>query len=82
MWHMWRRIDIDLPIEGHANKAVVKSVLLYGSQTWPLRVTDIRNLSVFEHCCLPSIGWIWWENFVSNAEFRRKILTRSKDPVS
>ncbi|VDP19406.1 unnamed protein product [Schistosoma margrebowiei] len=41
--HLRRRRDIRLSIKGRVYCAVVRSVLLYGSETWPLRVEDTRK---------------------------------------
>ena len=47
--HLWRRNDIKLSTKGRVYSAAVRSVLLYGSETWPLKAEDIRRLSVFDH---------------------------------
>ncbi|THD18894.1 Alpha 1 3-glucosidase [Fasciola hepatica] len=72
--HLWRRRDIWLSVKGRVYTAVVRSVLLYGSETRPLRVEDRRRLSVFEHRCLHSILRVWWEHGISNAEVQSKVL--------
>ena len=72
--HLWRRNDIKLSTKGRVYSAAVRSVLLYGSETWPLKAEDIRRLSVFDHRCLRSIGKIWWEHRISNTEVRRRVL--------
>ena len=74
--HLWRRRDVSLSVKGRVYNAAVRSVLLYGSETWPLRAEDIRRLSVFDHRCLRSIARIWWERQISNAEVRRMVLSR------
>ncbi|VDO73851.1 unnamed protein product [Schistosoma margrebowiei] len=38
--HLWRRRDIRLSIKGRVYCAAVRSVLIYGSETWPSRVED------------------------------------------
>ncbi|VDP59406.1 unnamed protein product [Schistosoma mattheei] len=50
------RRDIRLLTQGRVYCAAVRSVLLYGSETWPVRVEDIRRLLVFDHRCLRSIA--------------------------
>ncbi|VDO70442.1 unnamed protein product [Schistosoma margrebowiei] len=35
--HLWRRRDIRLSTKGRVYCAAVRSVLLYGSETWPVR---------------------------------------------
>ena len=72
--HLWRRRDIRLSVKGRVYAAAVRPVLLYGCETWPLRVVDMERLSVFEHRCLRSIARVWWNNRISNAEVRRRVL--------
>ena len=52
----------------------MRSVLLCGSETWPLKAEDVRRLSVLDHRCLRNIGKIWWEHRISNTEVRRRVL--------
>ncbi|VDO74587.1 unnamed protein product [Schistosoma curassoni] len=54
--------------------AVVRSVLLYGCETWPLRVEDIRKLLIFGHKSLRNIARICWDHRVSNNEVRHRVL--------
>lgn len=54
--HLWRRHDIRLAIKSRVHTAVVRSVLLLGSETWPLRTENMRKTSVLEDCCLLHIG--------------------------
>ncbi|KAG5454328.1 hypothetical protein CSKR_109219 [Clonorchis sinensis] len=78
--HLWRRRDISLSVKGRVYNAAVRSVLLYGSETWPLRAEDVKRLSVFDHRCLRSIARIWWEHRISNAEVRRMVFGRNNSP--
>ncbi|TNN10595.1 endonuclease-reverse transcriptase, partial [Schistosoma japonicum] len=71
--HLWRRRDIRLLTKGRVYRAAVRSVLLYGSETWPLRVEDIRRLLVFDHKCLRSIARVshqWLETLNDMAQDR------------
>ena len=74
--HLWRRRDISLSIKGRVYNAAVRSILLYGSETWPLRAEDSRKISVFDHRCLRSIARVWWEHRISNADVRRMVFGR------
>ncbi|VDO85812.1 unnamed protein product [Schistosoma margrebowiei] len=47
--HLLCRRDIRLSTKGRVYWAAVRPVLLYGSETWPVRVEDIRRLLVFDH---------------------------------
>ena len=77
--HLWRQRNISLSVKGRVYNAAVRSVLLYGSETWPLRVEDTRRLLVFDHRCLRSIAGVWWERRISNTEVRRMVLgTRNR----
>jgi hypothetical protein len=44
----------------------VKSVLLYGSETWKINKKLIQKLQVFVNKCLRKIAKIWWPNKISN----------------
>ncbi|CAH8443014.1 unnamed protein product [Heterobilharzia americana] len=72
--HLWCCRDIRLSIKGHVYYTAVRSVLLYGCETWLLKVEDMRRLQVFDHRCLRSIGRIPWCHHVSNAEVRSRVL--------
>ena len=52
----------------------MRSVLLYGSETLPLKAEDVRRLSVFDHRCLRNMGKILWEHRIGYTEARRRVL--------
>jgi hypothetical protein len=79
---IWRRRDVRLAIKGRLYNACVRSVLLYGSETWPLRAEDIQRLSVFDNRCLRSIARVAWNNRVSNADIRKRIFRTPRDARS
>ncbi|VDP46365.1 unnamed protein product, partial [Schistosoma mattheei] len=49
--HFWRRRDIRLSIKGRVYYAAVRSVLLHGSETWPLRVEDTHSQVLHNDRC-------------------------------
>jgi hypothetical protein len=59
--HLWRRRDISLFLKGRVYCASVRAVLLYGCESWSLRLEDIQRLSTLDHYCLRSISRVWWE---------------------
>ena len=59
--------------------ATVRSTLLYGCETWPLRSGDLHRLQVFDHRCLRSIGHFSWKQRITNDEVRHRIF---RDPKS
>ncbi|KER28461.1 hypothetical protein T265_04689 [Opisthorchis viverrini] len=79
--HLWRRRDISFSVKGRVYNAAVRSILLYGSETWPLRAEDVKRLSVFDHRCLRSIARIWWEHRIRTAEADSDFLVHNSYPL-
>ncbi|VDP79156.1 unnamed protein product [Schistosoma mattheei] len=59
----------------------ITTVLLYGSETWLVRVEDIRRLPVFDHRGLRSIARISWDHRVSNPVARKCVLGRDSKSI-
>ena len=57
----------------------VKSVLLYGSETWRDNVQDMKKLDAFHNRCLRRICKIFWPEVISNQDLHKR--TNSK-PLS
>ncbi|KER25252.1 hypothetical protein T265_07239 [Opisthorchis viverrini] len=74
------KLSVGEPVNVRVYRAVVCSILLYGSVTWPLCAEDVKRFSVFDHRCLRSIARIWWEHRVSNSEVRRMVFGRNNSP--
>ncbi|CAH8503536.1 unnamed protein product [Schistosoma rodhaini] len=74
--HLWRLRDVSLAVKGRIYNASVRAVLLYACETWPLRVEDVRRLSVFDHRCLRRIADIQWQHHVSNVKVRHRVFGR------
>ncbi|CAH8675424.1 unnamed protein product [Schistosoma haematobium] len=72
--HLWRRRDIRQPIKGRVYWVVVRSVLLHGCETRPLRVQDTRKLLIYGHKCLRNIAHICWDHRVNNSDVRPMVL--------
>ncbi|GAA52290.1 hypothetical protein CLF_107750 [Clonorchis sinensis] len=55
-------------------------------QAWPLRPEGVRMLLVSDHCCHRSLGRIWWEYRINNAERRPRanvcFIVRQKSKFS
>ncbi|KER22847.1 hypothetical protein T265_09123 [Opisthorchis viverrini] len=79
-WNYWKRYGDLKSASILVYNAAVRSILLYGSETWPLRAEDVKRLSVFDHRCLRSIARIWWEHRISNSEIRRMVFGRNNSP--
>jgi hypothetical protein len=51
--------------------ACVKSVLLYGCETWIVTSEIGRKIQTFVNRCLRYILRIWWPNIISNKDLRK-----------
>ena len=51
--------------------ACVKSVLLYGCETWLVTKEIQRKIQTFVNRCLRYILRIWWPNIISNKDLRK-----------
>ncbi len=52
---LWSRRDISHKTKSQFYTAVVRTILLYGWETWPLQVEDRKRLEVFYNDCLRHI---------------------------
>ncbi|VDP32098.1 unnamed protein product [Schistosoma margrebowiei] len=77
--HFWRLRDVSLAVKGRIYNASVRAVLLYVCETWPLRVEDVRRLSLFDHRSLRRIADILWQHHVGNAEVRHRVFGHRDD---
>ena len=80
--HLWRQRTISLRVKGRIYQAAVRSVLLYGSETWPVRSEDIRRLATFDHRCLRNIAGVWWEHRMNNSKVRHMVLGAQARSIS
>lgn len=72
LWKVWRSPQIRLKTKLRIFNSNVKSVLLYGCETWKESAKLISKLQVFVNRCLRLILGIRWPNTISNAELRRR----------
>ncbi|VDO95576.1 unnamed protein product, partial [Schistosoma curassoni] len=77
--HLWRLSDVSLVVKGRIYNTSVRAVLLYACETWPLRVEDVRRLSVFDHRCLRRIADIQWQHHVRDTEVRHRVFGNRND---
>ncbi len=74
---LWPRRDISLRTKGRVYQAVVRLILLYGCETWPVRVADERMLVVFVNDSTRRILRLGRRGCVPSMELRRRLcLTR------
>ncbi len=74
----WSRREITLRTKGRGYQAVVRSILLYGCETWPVRVADERMLEVFDNDRIRRILRVRRRDCMPSVKLcRRLCLTRS-----
>ena len=69
---LWNERGISLHTKIGVYRAVILTTLLYGSESWTLYRTHIKQLDVFHKRCLRSICGYTLENRVSNADLLDK----------
>ncbi|CAH1266510.1 Hypp3401 [Branchiostoma lanceolatum] len=65
---IWRARNISVRTKLRILEANVKSVLLYGCETWGLTQLNIKKLQTFINSRLRFILGIWWPKKISNVE--------------
>ena len=63
---LWRSREVSLEVKVAVYRAVVRGVMLYGSETWASRAADVSRLSVFERRCAREMMGVSWRDRVSN----------------
>ena len=69
---VWRERRISLRTKERLYDACVRSVLLYGCETWPMKKEDLKKLSAFEHNCWRRIMRIPYTAHVRNSTVRER----------
>lgn len=68
MWPVWRSSQISRNLKLRIFNACVKSILLYGSETWSTRKIEINKIQVFVNKCLRIICRVFWPNRIRNED--------------
>ncbi|RXN30979.1 endonuclease-reverse transcriptase [Labeo rohita] len=66
--NIWSSRDLSFKTKIRVFNTNVKSVLLYGSETWRTTVTTIKMIQTFINTCLRRILQIRWPNTIGNQE--------------
>jgi hypothetical protein len=69
---VWSSSNINLHLKIKLFNACVKSVLLYGCETWFVTSKTTQKLQAFVDRCLPNILGIWWPRIITNQELWEK----------
>jgi hypothetical protein len=76
LYPVWRNHDISKGVKIRIFSTDVKSVLLYGCETWKTTNQITRRLQTFINKCLKRIMNIKWTNKITNEELWR--ITKQK----
>lgn len=68
MWKIWRSSQIAKKTKLRIFQACIKSVLLYGSETWLVNKKEMYKLQVFVNKCLRIICRIHWPRRIRNED--------------
>jgi hypothetical protein len=66
--NIWGSKELSLKAKVRLFNTNVKSVLLYGSETWRTTVTTIKRVQTFINTCLRKILQIRWPDTISNKD--------------
>lgn len=66
--NIWASNNITIRTKIRLFNTNIKSILLYGSETWNASRTNINRIQVFINKCLRKIMKIFWPNKISNKE--------------
>ena len=75
---LFRKHRISIQTRINMYRALVVSVLLYGSEAWVTTLADRRRLDVFDMCCQRRLLRVFWQQHISNHSFRE----RTKQPTA
>ncbi len=70
---LWSWREISLRAKGRVYQTVMRSILLYGCEIWPVRVTDERMLEVFDNGSIRRILRVRRRDCVPSVELRRRL---------
>ena len=69
---LWKRRCISRQTKIRIYRALVSSVLLYGSETWNLTIRDCNRLNAFDMSCLRRLENVKWYHHVRNSTIRQQ----------
>ena len=71
---VWKSKNLSLRVKGRIYGSCVRSVLLYGSETWTLTTQLHKKISVFDNKCLRWLSGYKRNEFVRNSENQQRIF--------
>ena len=65
--------DITLPTNVHLFKAMVFPVVMYGCESWTIKIAESRRIDAFELCCWRRLLRVPWTTRISNQSILKEI---------
>jgi len=70
--NIWKSKSLNIKIKIRLYEALVMSTLLYGAETWPMTVANMKRLEAAHHRWQRKILGIVWRDKITNVEVRRR----------
>ena len=73
---IWKSSNYSIMTKVHLYNSLMKSVLLYGCETWKMNEEDARKLDTFQFTCMRRIIKIRWPYVISNKDLMKRTETK------
>ena len=70
--NIWKSKNISLAVKIRLYESLVISTLLYGAESWPQSVTQMKKLEAAQHKFQKRLLGITWRDKVRNKDIRKK----------
>jgi len=70
--NIWRNRSLNIRIKIRLYESLVLSTLLYGAETWPMTVANMKKLEAAHHRWQRKILGVTWKDMVSNEKIRER----------
>ena len=79
--NIWKSKNISLAVKIRLYESLVISTLLYGAESWPLSVTQMKKFEAAHHKFQRRLLGITWRDKVRNEEIRKKTGSRKLEDI-
>ena len=79
--NIWKSKNISLAVKIRLYESLVISTLLYGAESWPLSVTQMKTLEAAHHKFQRRLLGITWRDKVRNEDIRKKTGSRKLEDI-
>ena len=79
--NIWKSKNISIAVKIRLYESLVISTLLYGAESWPLSVTQMKKLEAAHHWFQRRLLGITWRDKVRNEDIRKKTGSRKLEDI-